>query len=47
MKSVISADFRDRLGRLPESVRDQAYRTYALWREDDSSGGYARYRVAL
>ncbi|MDZ4684498.1 MAG: hypothetical protein SH850_05365 [Planctomycetaceae bacterium] len=34
MKSVITADFLDRLDRLPDSVRRQASRAYALWRED-------------
>ena len=34
MNSVITAGFRERLGRLPHSVRDQASRAYALWRGD-------------
>jgi len=32
MNSVVTAGFVDRLGRLPESVRQQASRAYALWR---------------
>lgn len=34
MNSVITGGFLDRLGRLPESVRQQATRAYALWRAD-------------
>jgi hypothetical protein len=34
VKSVITAGFRESLGRLPEAVRDQASRAYALWRAD-------------
>ncbi len=31
---MITAAFRERLGLLPASVRDQASRAYALWRTD-------------
>ena len=34
MNSVITAGFRDLLGHLPDSVRQQASRAYALWRTD-------------
>jgi hypothetical protein len=34
VNSVITAGFLDRLGRLPDSVRQQATRAYALWRAD-------------
>jgi hypothetical protein len=34
VNSVITAGFRQRLGQLPESVRDQASCAYALWRVD-------------
>jgi hypothetical protein len=34
VNSVITAGFRERLGRLPDSVREQAARAYALWRGD-------------
>ena len=34
MNSVVSVGFRDRLGRLPNSVRQQASRAYDLWRAD-------------
>jgi hypothetical protein len=34
VNSVITAGFRERLGRLPEAVRHQASRAYALWRSD-------------
>ena len=34
MKSVITAGFRELLGHLPEQVREQASRAYALWRVD-------------
>ncbi len=34
MNSVLTAGFLDRLGRLPDSVRQQASHAYALWRTD-------------
>ena len=34
MNSVVTAGFLDRLGRLPDSVRQQASRAYILWRAD-------------
>lgn len=34
MNSVVTAGFRDRLDRLPDAVRHQATRAYALWRVD-------------
>jgi hypothetical protein len=34
VNSVITAGFRALLGQLPDSVRQQASRTYALWRVD-------------
>lgn len=34
MNSVITAGFLDRLRLLPDSVREQASRAYALWRAD-------------
>jgi hypothetical protein len=34
VKSVVTAGFLDRLGRLPDAVRHQASRAYALWRAD-------------
>ncbi len=36
MNSVVTTGFRERLGRLPASVRQQAYRAYASWRADPS-----------
>jgi hypothetical protein len=34
VNSVVTEGFRDQLSRLPDSVRQQASRTYALWRAD-------------
>ena len=34
MKSSTTKDFRKRLNRLPESVREQADKAYALWKAD-------------
>ncbi len=34
MKSSTTKDFRKRLNRLPISVREQADKAYALWRND-------------
>ena len=34
MNLVITAGFRALLGQLPESIRQQAFRAYALWRDD-------------
>ncbi|MEQ9548900.1 MAG: hypothetical protein RIM23_04690 [Coleofasciculus sp. G3-WIS-01] len=34
MKSSITKAFRKQLGQLPESVREQASKAYALWRSD-------------
>ncbi len=34
MNSVITAGFLERLGALPDSVRQQASRAHALWRAD-------------
>ena len=34
MKSSVTKSFRKRLARLPISVREQAEKTYKLWRKD-------------
>ncbi|MFP5272717.1 type II toxin-antitoxin system RelE family toxin [Coleofasciculus sp.] len=34
MKSSITKAFRKQLGQLPESLREQARKAYALWRSD-------------
>jgi len=34
VNSVVTTGFRDRLGQLPDSVRQHASRAYALWRAD-------------
>lgn len=34
MKSSVTKTFRKRLNDLPESVREQATKAYALWKED-------------
>ena len=34
MNSVVTGGFLDRLARLPDPVRQQASRAYALWRAD-------------
>ena len=46
MKSVATDEFRDRLGRLPGPVRQQASRTYALWRADPHHPGLQFKRIA-
>ena len=46
MNSVITAGFLDRLGRLPDSVRQQASRAYALWRTDPNHPGLQFKRVS-
>lgn len=46
MNSVITAGFRALLGQLPESVRQQASLTYALWRADPQHPGLQFKRVS-
>lgn len=46
MKSVATDEFRDRLGRLPGPVRQQASRAYALWRADPHHPGLQLKRVS-
>ena len=46
MKSVATDEFRDRLGRLPGPVRQQASRAYALWRIDPHHPGLQFKRVS-
>ena len=46
MKSVATDEFRDRLGRLPGPVRQQASRAYALWRADPHHPGLQFKRVS-
>ncbi len=46
MKSVATDEFRDRLGRLPSPMRQQASRAYALWRADPHHPGLQFKRVS-
>jgi hypothetical protein len=46
VKSVITAGFREHLGRLPEEVRQQAARAYALWRANPYHPSLQFKRVA-
>jgi len=46
VKSVATDEFRDRLGRLPGPVRQQASRAYALWRADPRHPGLQFKRVS-
>jgi hypothetical protein len=46
MRSVVTAGFRAQLGRLPETIRKQAARAYALWRSDPNHPGLKFKRVS-
>jgi hypothetical protein len=46
VKSIVTADFRDRLDRLPASVRQQAHRADRLWRSDPHHPGLQFKRVS-
>ena len=46
MKSSITKAFRKQLGQLPESLREQARKAYALWRSDPYHNGLQFKRVS-
>jgi hypothetical protein len=46
VNSVVTADFRDRLDRLPGSVRQSASRAHALWKADPHQPGLQYKRVS-
>ena len=46
MKSVVTSTFRAGFGRLPESTRRQASRSYALWRADPHHSSLQFKRVS-
>ncbi len=47
MNSVMTVVFRIQLGQLPDSVRQQASRAYALWRVDPHHPSLQFKRVSL
>lgn len=46
MKSSVTKDFRKRLDRLPSSVREQAYKAYALWKADSYHSSLQYKRIS-